>query len=125
MPNRTVREIVAKQKVLTASAKTTVEQAARLMERSQVGTVLVVEKERMVGIFTERDALFRVLAAGRDPPTTPPSEGITPDPQSIHPDKGFGHAMLMIDEGGFFHGPVVGNRHPLGGVSARGVLRPA
>src|SRR5260221_14604043 len=104
MPNRTVREIVAKQKVLTASAKTTVEQAARLMERSQVGTVLVVEKERMVGIFTERDALFRVLAAGREPRTTALSEVMTPHPPSIYPDKGFGHATSIICDGGF--GPV-------------------
>jgi len=124
MPNRTVRDIVAKQKVLTASAKTTVEQAARLMERGEVGTVLVVEKGRMIGIFTERDALFRVLAAGRDPRTTPLSEVMTHDPQSIHPDKAFGHAMLMMYEGGFRHVPVVENGHPLGVVSARDALGP-
>ena len=64
MPNRTVREIVANQKVLSAPAKTTVDAAARLMRKREVGAVLVVEKGHIVGIFTERDALFRVLAAG-------------------------------------------------------------
>jgi len=124
MPNRTIREIVAKQKVLTATAKTTVDQAARLMEGKGVGTVLVVEKGRLVGIFTERDALFRVLAAGRDPRTTQLAEVMTHDPQTIHPDKASGHAMLMMYEGGFRHVPVVENGHPLGVVSARDVLGP-
>ena len=49
---------------------------------------------------------------------------MTPDPQSIHPDKAFGHAMLMMYEGGFRHVPVVENGRPLGVVSARDALGP-
>jgi CBS domain-containing protein len=124
MPNRTIREIVAKRKVVSAPSKTTVAHAARLMEDNQVGALLVMEKGRLVGIFTERDALFRVLAAGRDPRTTPLSVVMTGDPQSIQPDKTFGHAMLMMYEGGFRHVPVVENGHPLGVVSARDALGP-
>jgi CBS domain-containing protein len=124
MPNRTVREIVAKRKIVTAPSKTTVSQAARLMEDNEVGALLVMEKGRLVGIFTERDALFRVLAAGRDPRTTPLSDVMTRDPQSIHPDKAFGHAMLMMYEGGFRHVPVVEKGHPLGVVSTRDALGP-
>jgi CBS domain-containing protein len=124
MPNRTVREIVAARKVVTAPSKTTVSQAARLMEDNEVGALLVMEKGRLVGIFTERDALFRVLAAGRDPRTTPLSDVMTRDPQSIHPDKAFGHAMLMMYEGGFRHVPVVEKGHPLGVVSTRDALGP-
>jgi CBS domain-containing protein len=124
MPNRTVREIVAKQKVVTAPSKTTVDEAARLMEDKEVGALLVMDRGRLVGIFTERDALFRVLAAGRDPRITHLSDVMTRDPQSIHPDKAFGHAMLMMYEGGFRHVPVVEKGHPLGVVSARDVLGP-
>jgi CBS domain-containing protein len=124
MPNRTIREIVAKRKVVSAPSKTTVAHAARLMEDNQVGALLVMEKGRLVGIFTERDALFRVLSAGRDPRTTPLSEVMTRDPQSIQPDKAFGHAMLMMYEGGFRHVPVVERGHPLGVVSTRDALGP-
>ena len=124
MPNRTIREIVAKRKVVSAPSKTTVAHAARVMEDNQVGALLVVEKGRLVGIFTERDALFRVLAAGRDPRTTPLSEVMTRDPQSIQPDRAFGHAMLMMYEGGFRHVPVVEKGHPLGVVSTRDALGP-
>ena len=124
MPNRTIREIVAKRKVVSAPSKTTVAHAARLMEDNQVGALLVMEKGRLVGIFTERDALFRVLAAGRDPRTTSLSDVMTRDPQSIQPDKAFGHAMLMMYEGGFRHVPVVEKGHPLGVVSTRDALGP-
>lgn len=124
MPNRTIREIVARRKVVSAPSKTTVAHAARLMEDNQVGALLVMEKGRLVGIFTERDALFRVLSAGRDPRTTPLSEVMTRDPQSIQPDRAFGHAMLMMYEGGFRHVPVVENGHPLGVVSTRDALGP-
>jgi CBS domain-containing protein len=124
MPNRTIREIVAKRKVVSAPSKTTVAHAARLMEDNQVGALLVMEKGRLVGIFTERDALFRVLSAGRDLGTTPLSEVMTRDPQSIQPDRAFGHAMLMMYEGGFRHVPVVEKGHPLGVVSTRDALGP-
>jgi len=124
MPNRTIREIVAKRKVVSAPSKTTVAHAARLMEDNQVGALLVMEKGRLVGIFTERDALFRVLSAGRDPRTTPLSEVMTRDPQSIQPDRALGHAMLMMYEGGFRHVPVVEKGHPLGVVSTRDALGP-
>jgi CBS domain-containing protein len=124
MPNRTIREIVANQKVVTAPAIATVDAAARLMRRKHVGAVLVVEKGHLVGIFTERDALFQVMAAGRDPRTTRLSEVMTHNPQSIHPDKSFGHAMLIMYEGGFRHVPVVENGHPLGVVSARDAFGP-
>ena len=63
MPQRTLRSIVAHQKVLaTAQAKTTVGEAARLLRQTRVGALLVVEHSHLVGIFTERDALFRLLA---------------------------------------------------------------
>jgi signal-transduction protein with cAMP-binding, CBS, and nucleotidyltransferase domain len=49
---------------------------------------------------------------------------MTRDPQSIQPDKAFGHAMLMMYEGGFRHVPVVEKGHPLGVVSTRDALGP-
>ena len=97
MPNRTIREIVAKRKVVSAPSKTTVAHAALVMEDNQVGALLVMEKGRLVGIFTERDALFRVIAAGRDPRTTPLSEVMTRDPQSIQPDRAFGELLSADD----------------------------
>lgn len=125
MPQRPIRSIIAKQKILTAAAEITVTQATRLMKKRTLGAVMIVDHNgRLAGIFTERDAVFRVLAEGRDPKTTPLSEVMTSRPQAIAPDKPFAHALLMMYEGGFRHVPVVEAGKPIGMVSARDVLGP-
>jgi len=70
MPQRPIRSIIEKRKILTAPPTTTVVEAARLMQKHHVSAVMVVEDERLVGIFTERDALFRVIAEVRSPKST-------------------------------------------------------
>jgi signal-transduction protein with cAMP-binding, CBS, and nucleotidyltransferase domain len=125
MPQRPIRSVIAKQKVLTATAEITVTDAARLMKKKSVGAVMVVKDNgRLAGIFTERDAVFRVLAEGRDPKTTRLSEVMTAQPQTITAEKPFGHALLMMYESGFRHVPVVEDGKPVGMVSARDVLGP-
>jgi len=86
--------------------------------------MVVKDNGRLAGIFTERDAVFRVLAEGRDPKTTRLSDVMTPQPQTITPEKPFGHALLMMYESGFRHVPVVEDGKPVGMVSARDVLGP-
>jgi len=125
MPQRPIRSVIAKQKILTATAEITVTDAARLMKKKSVGAVMVVKDNgRLAGIFTERDAVFRVLAEGRDPKTTRLSDVMTPQPQTITPEKPFGHSLLMMYESGFRHVPVVEDGKPVGMVSARDVLGP-
>ena len=116
MPQRSVRSIIANQTLLTASPETTVTEAAGLMKLGKVGALMVVEGGRLAGIFTERDALFRVIAEGRDPHATRLAEVMTCDCQTIAPDKPLGHALHMMYEGGFRHVPVVENGTPLGMV---------
>ncbi len=123
MPYRTLRSLVEHQKVLTtASVKTTVHEAARLMRETQVGALIIVERGRVVGIFTERDALFRVLAEGLDPEITPMSTVMTADPLTVHPDRPFVYALHLMHENGFRHVLVAENGRPLGVVSARDAL---
>jgi CBS domain-containing protein len=124
MPQRSIRALIAGQKILTVGKETTVREAARLMKKMRVGAAMVVAKERLIGIFTERDALFRVLAEGRDPTTTCLADVMTAKPQSITPDRSFGYALHMMYEGGFRHVPVVENGRPIGMVSARDALGP-
>jgi len=124
MPNRIIRNVVENQNIVCSSPYNTVAEAARQMKEARVGAVMVVEKAQLIGIFTERDALFRVLAEGRDAQTTRLAEVMTADPQTIGPDKPFGHALHMMFEGGFRHVPVVENGWPIGMVSARDALGP-
>jgi CBS domain-containing protein len=124
MPQRPIRDLITRQKILTAAKETTVNEAARLMKKMNVGAVMVVEKEKLIGIFTERDVVFRVLAESRDPKTTRLAEVMTAKPQTIGPDRPFGHALHLMYESGFRHVPVVDRGRPVGMVSARDALGP-
>ena len=124
MPNRSVRDVIADRKPFTAPGRTTIASAAQLMKEHDVGALMVVERGRLTGIFTERDALFRVLAEGRDPATTHIADVMTTKPRTIDPDKAIGHALLMMYDGGFRHVPVVEDGKPLGMISARDALGP-
>ncbi|MBI4195478.1 MAG: CBS domain-containing protein [Betaproteobacteria bacterium] len=121
---RSIRTIIEGQEVVASPARTTVSEAARLMKEKHVGAVLVVEEGKLVGVFTERDVVFRVIAEGRDARSTQLAEVMTPDPQTIHPDKPFEHALHIMYEGGFRHVPVVENGRPVGMVSTRDALGP-
>lgn len=123
MSERTIRAIIEGQELVTASAGSTVTAVAQLMKQRNVGAVMVVDAEKLVGVFTERDALFRVLAAGRDG-STPLGDVMTRHPQSIHPDRPFTQALQMMHEGSYRHVPVVEDGRPVGMVSARDALGP-
>jgi CBS domain-containing protein len=122
--DRPIRVIIEDQQPVTAAADITVAAAARLMKEHRIGAILVVQEGRLAGIFTERDALFRVIAEGRDPAATRIAEVMTANPRTIAPDRPFGHALHLMYEGGFRHVPVVDNGRPLGVVSSRDALGP-
>ena len=122
MTLRSLRSIVAKQPPATAEKTVTVLDAALLMKREGKGALLVVDGSRLIGIFTERDALFRVIAARRDPVTTCLADVMTPQPQTMHPDEPFVKALRLMHRHGFRHLPVVEHGRPLGVVSARDAL---
>ena len=122
MAIRSLRSLVAGQTPITVPNTVTVVEAARTMKRHNIGALLVVDGSKLCGIFTERDALFRVLAEGRDPAATRLNDVMTRQPQTIHPDKPFLHALRMMHKGRFRHLPVVEDGRPLGMVSSRDAL---
>ena len=124
MSHRTIRMIIAEQEPVTAPATMTVSEAARLMREHRVGAIMVVQEGALAGIFTERDALIRVLAEERDVQTTRLADVMTRDPKTIHPDRSFAEALQMMYGGSFRHVPVVEDGRPVGMVSARDALGP-
>lgn len=124
MFSQRIKSVMDRKKLLTTSPQTTVFEAAKMMEQKKVSAVLVVANESLVGIFTERDAVFRVIAQGRDVSTTPLGEVMTPSPMTVDPEKTFGFALLMMHENGFRHVPVIANGKPVGIVSSRSALDP-
>ena len=124
MIHRSVRDVIADRKPITVHGATTVSAAARLMKKHHVGALMVVEGDRLTGIFTERDVVFGVLAEGRDALTTHVSEVMTKNPRTVDADKAVGHALMLMYDGGFRHVPVVDNGKPVGMISARDALGP-
>ena len=122
MSIRSIRSIVTGQTPISAAKATTVVEAARLMKQQNIGALLVLDSSLLIGIFTEHDALFRVLAAGRDPNATRLGDVMTAQPQTIGSDEPFLHALRIMYEGKFRHLPVVEFGRPLGMVSVRDAL---
>lgn len=122
MSLRSLRSIVAEQPPAIAEKSATVREAAILMKQKGKGALLVVEGSQLTGIFTEQDALYRVIAAGLDPATAKLADVMTPRPQTMHPDEPFVNALRVMHKRGFRHLPVVEHGRPLGIVSARDAL---
>ncbi len=124
MTARTIRDIIDHQELLTADIGMTVSEAARLMKARVVGAIVVLRDGALAGIFTERDALFRVVAEGLDPTTTTMESAMTADPTTVHPDKPFATALEVMHHGRFRHVPVVEDGQVVGMISSRDAMGP-
>lgn len=111
-------------KFFTSEPSTSVSDATKLMRDKNLGALLVVSNGRLVGIFTERDALYRVLAEGLDPKATSLQDVMTVDPMTLGPERTYGHALLVMYENGFRHIPVVSGGQPVGIISSRNAMDP-
>lgn len=119
-----IRTVMKKARLLKAPPETVVTKAAKLMAKRNVGAVLVVQNERLLGIFTERDVVSRVVANGLDVRTTRLADVMTPSPQTVGPDQTFGQALLIMHQRGFRHLPVVENDKVVGILSSRSAMDP-
>lgn len=100
----------------------TVAQTVDLMRREQVGCLLVVKDGKLIGIFTERDLLSRVLAPGK-PLSQPIRDVMTPDPVTVEPKDSIRTAVKRMQSGNYRHLPVVDDaNHPVGILSAKRVV---
>jgi CBS domain-containing protein len=108
---------------LWVSPTQTVAEAVAAMRREGVGCVLVCADERVLGIFTERDLMRRVLAAGK-PLTVPVADCMTPNPVAVHPKEPISAAVRHMEEGGYRHLPVIDELgRPLGVLSVKRIVR--
>lgn len=107
-------------KLVALDPESTVGDAATLMGEHKVGSVLVVEADRLTGILTERDVV-RALSTTHDAPMRPVVEWMTKDPAYIGPDASVREALRVMVDGGFRHLPVCDGDRPVGILSIRDV----
>ena len=112
---------------LIMSTSSTVTDAMRSMQREHTGCVLVTDDgtrdSKLVGIFTERDVLFRIVDRGKNPATLPLAEVMTPEPDVLSVKSSIAYALNKMCVGGFRHVPVVDDEHrPAFVVSVRDIV---
>jgi CBS domain-containing protein len=101
----------------------TVRDAVELMRRHRVGCVLVCQAGLLLGIFTERDLLRRVLAPGR-PLSLSLGDCMTTDPVVVHRTESISAAIRRMEEGGYRHLPIVdGVGRPVGVLSVKRIVQ--
>jgi CBS domain-containing protein len=106
--------------VLSTGADATVQQAVQSMVASDVGAIVVLDGERLAGIFTERDLLNKVVDKGLDPKTTPLSRVMTRDVVTARQDDDVDDSLERMARGRFRHLPVVdGGGRVIGMLSQR------
>jgi CBS domain-containing protein len=116
MINRRLRYILRDQNPLLMQGSESVQKACETMREKHVGSVLVVdEHERLLGIFTGRDAV-RLLASGKAG-STALAHAMTPHPVTITPEQKAIDALRAMSDGGFRHVPVVERGRIVGVVS--------
>jgi CBS domain-containing protein len=117
-----IHDLIRDRETYTVNAEEMVLAAARFMVERNIGAVPVLERGELAGIFSERDIMKRVLAAGRDPRTTPVSEVMTRDLTTVPPGESLENCMLLMREHGFRHLPVCEGKRLVGLVSLRDLL---
>src|SRR5208337_3911244 len=109
-----IRDLLRNQVTISAEAHQTVLAVASLMVEHNIGAVPVLQDGQMVGIFSERDLMIRVVVAGKDPAQTPVSHVMTDDALET--------CMTLMKRHSFRHLPVCAGRELKGVVSLRDIL---
>lgn len=111
--------------ILSVAPETTVQKAVEMMTRLRVGSVLVMDEASLVGIFTERDVLRKIVAEGRDATEVMVSDVMSSELVTISPSMDVGMAMDIVSENKIRHLPVLEDGRVVGLISAGDLNRHA
>ena len=115
---RKMSDVVRNQDPVTLPPTATVTEACQCMRDRRVGAVLVTDGDRrLLGIFTGRDAVHRVLAEGKNAARTILADIMTPNPDTIPPGKMAIDALRLMEDGRYRHVPIVDDGKAVGIVS--------
>lgn len=115
-------DLIKDQDTYQAELGQSVLETVRAMVERNIGAVPVLHNGKLVGIFSERDLMRRVVAEGRDPHSTCMAEVMTDDPLTIRTDEELAECMALMRRHGFRHLPVCHDGQLVGMVSLRDIL---
>ncbi|HVP50857.1 MAG TPA: CBS domain-containing protein [Terriglobales bacterium] len=115
-------DLIKDNEMHTITAEQTVLEAARQMVANNIGAIPVLRDGELVGIFSERDIMTRVVAEARDPARTRVSEVMTAHPLTVDMRESIEHCMVLMKEHSFRHLPICDGKKLKGIVSLRDIL---
>lgn len=115
-------DLIKNQETYHAELGHTVIETVRVMVERNIGAVPVIHNGKLVGIFSERDLMKRVVAEGRDARSTCMAEVMTDDPLTVSMNDDLGECMMLMRRNNFRHLPVCHEGHLIGMVSLRDIL---
>jgi len=119
----TIRDLISNRTIHYVQPAQTVFEAANYMVDCNVGAVPVLDDTKLVGIFSERDIMKRVVTEGRNPLTTRISDVMSTDLRTVEPSASSEEAMCVMQSHGVRHLPVCDGRTLVGFLSLRDLLR--
>ncbi|HXZ34177.1 MAG TPA: CBS domain-containing protein [Terriglobales bacterium] len=117
-----IYDLINNQDTYWADGAQTVLEVAQTMVARNIGAVPVVRDGVLVGIFSERDLMKRVVAESRDPRLTRLEEVMTEDPLTVSPAETVENCMVLMRRHGFRHLPVCDGKQLVGIISMRDLL---
>ncbi|MGA7380224.1 MAG: CBS domain-containing protein [Terriglobales bacterium] len=117
-----ISDLISNQDTYGAEANQTVLEVVKAMVSRNIGAVPVLHDGRLVGIFSERDLMSRVVAEGRDPRTAQVEQVMTRDPLTVTPTESVENCMLLLRRHGFRHLPICEGPRVVAVVSLRDIL---
>jgi CBS domain-containing protein len=119
---RQIGELIEGHPLIHAESSQKVRDVAKMMAKANVGAIAVLDSERLVGIFSERDVMSRVVAEGLDPEKTAVSNVMTKDIVVADPGESVDSAIAKMHSVGCRHLPVVKSGNLIGMLSIRDLL---
>jgi CBS domain-containing protein len=118
----TIRQLLKDRQTYTVESQQSVLDVAKFMVERNIGAVPVLEGGKLVGIFSERDIMKRVLVEGKDPKHAKVADVMTRNPLVVTADESFDNCMVLMKQHGFRHLPILDGNKLLGLVSLRDLL---
>lgn len=123
--SRSIASVIAERTHYTLPSTLTAREAARFLAEKEVGAVAVVDDGELKGVMSERDLVYRIVAAGLDADKTKVSDIMTPDPVTVQASETLSHALEQMRDRKFRHMPVLDGNKLVGMISIRDMFAAA
>lgn len=118
---RSVRDVIQARDLPSVQTGATVREACHVLDRYNVGALVVLDGEWLLGVVSERDIIRKCLGQDRRSDETTVDEVMTPDPKTVTADEGLNDALANMTDGRFRHMPVMDGDRCIGLLSIRDI----